>query len=108
MSFRKSGALIPAAHGHDAIVLHFRHTLSREHPHVETAQKIGRRFRQPLRHRRQDARRRLDQSELHVSFRVDPVEAVRDQLARGLVEFGGQFDAGRAGADDCDFQLLGA
>ena len=38
---------------------------------------------------------------------VDAVEAVGDDVARVSVQFGGEFGARRAGADDGDVQLPG-
>ena len=39
---------------------------------------------------------------------VDAVEPEGDELARRVVQLGGELDAGRAGADDRDVQLLRA
>ena len=64
--------------------------------------------RQPLGQRRQDAVGRLDQDEPHVLVGIDAVEAVRHERARRVVQLGGELDAGGAGADDRDVQLLGA
>ena len=39
---------------------------------------------------------------------IDAVEPVGDQRARRMVQLGGKLDAGRAGADDGDVELIGA
>jgi hypothetical protein len=73
---------------------------------ADASEELGRRQRQPLRQRRQDAVGRLEQDELYVLRRVDAVEAVGDQLARRVVQLGRQLHPGRAGADDGDLKLL--
>ena len=45
--------------------------------------------------------------DLDVHVRIDAIEPVGDELARGLVQLGRQLGPGRAGADDGDLQLLG-
>ena len=77
------------------------------HAHLETIEQLGGGLRQALGQRGQDARRRLDQVDLDVLVRVDAVEAVGHELARGLVQLGGELGAGRARADDRHLQLLG-
>ena len=120
MSFRKSGALMPAAHTVSSAGIFLpaavvtpsggdlRDALPGQHLHVQSAQQLRGGLRQPLRHRGQDARRRLDDRQAHVLLRVDAIEPVGHQLARALVQLGGELHAGRAGADDGDVQLLGA
>ena len=44
--------------------------------------------------------------QLQVLVGVDAVQAVGHQLARRAVQFGGQLDAGGAGADDRHLQLV--
>ncbi len=44
--------------------------------------------------------------DLDVLVGVDAVEAVGNELARGLVQLGGELGAGGAGADDGDLKLL--
>ena len=75
--------------------------------HVEALEQLGGGLRQPLRQRRQDARRGLDQVDLDVLVGIDAVEAIGHQLARRLVQLGGQLGSRRAGADDRHLQLLG-
>ena len=65
------------------------------------------RNRDPLGQPRQNPVRPLDQDDADVSVRIDLVEAVGHHLARALIELGGEFGAGRAGADDRDVQLAG-
>ena len=59
------------------------------------------------RQRRQDAVGRLDHDEPDVLVGIDAVEPVGHHLTRRAVQLRGQLDAGRAGADDRDVQLLG-
>ena len=52
--------------------------------------------------------RGFDQHDADVVLGIDLVEAVGDDLARCVVQFGGEFGAGRARADDGDMELTGA
>ncbi len=90
-----------------ALRQHLRHARRGVHEHAEPAQELGRGLRQALRQRRQDAIGSLDHVDLDVLLRVDAVEAVGDELARRLVQLGGELDPGRAGADDRHVQLFG-
>ena len=56
---------------------------------------------------RQHAVGRFDQDQTHVLVDVDAVEAVRHQRPRRVVQLRRELDAGGAGADDRDMQLLG-
>ena len=71
-------------------------------PSRRNASSVG--FRQPLGQGREHARCGFDQRQLHVAVRIDAVEAVADQLARGAVQLGRQLDAGSTGTDDGDAQ----
>ena len=114
-----SGAFTPAAHTTSSAGMiaplasrtpfgqHLGDGRSRMHAHLEPCEQLCRRLRQPLGQLRQDARRGLDQVDLDVPVRIDAVEPVGDELARGLVQLGRQLRARRAGADDGDLQLLG-
>ena len=74
---------------------------------AELAQQRFRRLRQARRQRGQHAVSRLDDAHLDVLVGVDAVEPERDDFARRAVQLGGQLDAGGAGADDRDLELLG-
>ena len=74
---------------------------------AKLAQHFGRRRCETFRQRRQDPRRRLDQLDLDVLVEIDAVEIVGGKIAHRFMQFGGQFDAGRPGADDGTVQLAG-
>ena len=61
--------------------------------------------RKPLRQRRQDARRGLEQREADVAHRVEVLESIAGMRARGLPDLGRELDAGGTGADDDDVDL---
>ena len=62
---------------------------------------------EPRRQAGQDAVRGLDQGDLDVLVRVDPVEPVGHHRARRAVQLGRELGAGGARADDRDVQLPG-
>ena len=92
----------------DALVRDLGHRRAGPDLDLETAQDFGRRLGDALGQRRQDAVGRLDQRDLDVLLRIDLVEPVGDEAARGLVQLGRKLGAGRAGADDRHVQLSGA
>ena len=116
-SFRKSGAFTPAdqttsSEGMNSPLASTtpsaRTSATRAPVRTSTpmrAQQVQRGVGNPLRQRRQDAGRRLDQHDVDVARRVDAVHAVGEHRAHRAVQFGRQFGAGRAGADDRDVQL---
>jgi hypothetical protein len=57
--------------------------------------------------RRQDAISRFDEINLDVLLRIDSVDAIRDELARRVVQLRCQLRPGGACADDCDLELFG-
>jgi len=72
---------------------------------AEVLEQLGRRIGQPFRQGRQDSVGRLDQVNLYVLFRIDPIESVGDELARRVVELGRELGSSRTGADDGDVKL---
>ena len=116
---RKSGALTPAAHTTSSAGMisplaslhpfrqHLGDARARAHADAEVFQQLAGRIGQPFRQRRQHAIGRLDDDEPHVLVGIDSIEAVRHERARRVVQLGGKLDAGRAGTDDRDVQLLG-
>ena len=75
---------------------------------LKPAKDVGDAFGDALGQRRHDAVGRLDQRDLDVVFRVDLVEAVGDEAARGAMQLGGKLGAGGARADDRHVQLARA
>ncbi|MNF57799.1 hypothetical protein D3C84_393400 [compost metagenome] len=67
--------------------------------HAEAFQGLVHRLADPLRQCRQHPRSGFDQGDAHV-FRANAVQAIGRQLMRRMVQFGGQFHARGAGADD--------
>ena len=65
-------------------------------------------LRQPLRQRRQHARRRFDHADADVLVGIDTVQPEGDHLARRAVQLGRQLDTGGTRADDRHLQLLRA
>ena len=92
----------------DAVGQDFGHLGVGMHLDAELAEQHLGRCRQPFRQRREDARGGLDHRQLDVLVGIDAVEPVGHYLACGVMEFGGQLDAGCAGADDRHVQLAGA
>ncbi len=78
------------------------------HHDAELLEQPGGGARHALGQGRQDARRGVDQMDAHVAVGLDAVEPVGDQLARALMQLGGELDPGGAGADDRDRELVGA
>ena len=118
-SRRKSGAFTPAAQTTSSDGMNSpiasttpsartsRHARAGAHLDADGLQQVRRRGGDALRQRRQDARRRLDQHDVDVARGIDAVQAVGDDGAHRAVQFGGQFGAGGAGADDGDVELAG-
>ena len=75
--------------------------------HAESTEQLGRGSRDARRQSRQNAVGGLDQVQRDVAIGINAVEAEGDELARRLVQFGGELDAGGAGADDRDLKLPG-
>jgi hypothetical protein len=119
-SLRNGGALTPrcpddelrrndlAARELDALRQHLGHLGARAHADSQFLEQHGRAFGQARREARQDAIGGFDQDELDVLFRIDAIESVRDERARGVVQLGGELDSGCPGADDRDVELRGA
>ena len=78
-----------------------------QHLYAQFFQQFQRGFGQAFRQRRQYPWPGFDQRDADVALGVDALQAERHQFARRVVQFGGEFDAGGAGADDCHMQLLG-
>ena len=78
----------------------------RAHPHTFALQQPAGGIRETLRQRWQDSFGRLDQVELDVRIRIDPVKAVRHQFPGCVVQLGGKLNAGCPGTDDGHLQLL--
>ena len=57
--------------------------------------------------RREDAIGSFDEIDLDVLLRIDPIEAIRDELARRVVQLRRKLRAGCACPDDRDLELLG-
>ena len=77
------------------------------HAHAETLQQLQRGIRKAFGERRQDAIGGFDEIDLDILLRIDPVEAIRDELARRVVQLRRQLRAGGTCPDDCDLELLG-
>ena len=119
MSLSTSVALMPAAHTTSSAGMevplasvtpfgrHLHDARRGMDVHLEALEELGGGLRKPLRQRRENARRCLDQVDLDVLVGIDAVEAVGHQLARRLVQLGGQLGSRRTGADDGHLQLLG-
>ena len=72
----------------------------------ELVEQLLRLFRNPLRQCGKHPFGGFDQRNPDVLLGIDLIEAIRHHFTRRPVEFGRKFDAGRAGTDDCDFQLV--
>ena len=70
-------------------------------------EQAARRLGDALRQRGQDAVGGLDQHDADVALRIDAIEPVGDDFARGAMQLGSQFGARRAGADDRHMKLAG-
>ena len=76
--------------------------LAGAHGDIEPGEKLGRGRRDVFRQRRQHARRRLDDRQADVAFRVQVFEPVARMRAGAVADFGRELDAGRSRADDHD------
>ena len=84
---------------------HFRDLGLGQHLHTQARDQRLTCRRQARRQGRQDAVGRLNQADLDVLVRVNPVQAKSHHLARRAVQLGGQLHAGCARADDGHMQL---
>jgi len=73
--------------------------------HAERFERLGRRPRDPLRETGEDPGIGVQQSQLHLALGIDVLQPVRSEHPGGVVQLGGELDAGRAAADDHDAQL---
>ncbi len=91
-----------AAREPQAALRHFCYPRRRSYHYSQVRQQPRCRLGQARRQRGEDAIRGLDHVQANVFLRVDPVEAVGDQLPGRIVQFGSEFHARGAGADDRD------
>jgi len=89
----------------DAIRRHRCHACGGVNLDAKAAKQIGCRFCDACRQGRQDSVSSLDQVQRDVPVGIDAIEPKCHEFARRLVQFSGEFDAGGAGADNCDLEL---
>jgi len=74
---------------------------------ANAVEQAARRLGDPFRQTWQDAIGGLDQHDADVALRIDAIEPIGDHFTRVAVQFGRQFGADRAGADDRHVKLAG-
>ena len=85
-----------------AVPVHFRHASVDEYSNAQAFELLVRRGRELFRQCRQNARSGFEQRDPKPAL-VEVLESVAAQGSRGVVELGGEFNAGGAAADDRDF-----
>src|SRR3712207_2420217 len=90
-----------------ALVGYLHHTRLRSDFNPDPLEQAHDTLGDPLWNRRENALGRLDEGDLEIFLRVNPVEPMSDNVPGRPVQFCGELGAGCASANDCHMQLAG-